>query len=51
MSPCKGIEGQQAEFQAEFFKNLFSLTVERSRENYVLLYQNSIRKYEDDVEH
>ena len=33
------------------FKNLFPTTVERSGGNYDLLYQNSIRKYEDDLEH
>ena len=35
--------------QAEIFENLFSLTTERGGEsNYDLLYQNSIRLYEDD---
>ena len=38
--------------QAEIFENLFSLTTERGGEsNYDLLYQNSIRLYEDDLEH
>ena len=38
--------------QAEIFENLFSLTTERGGEsNYDLLYQNSIRIYEDDLEH
>ena len=37
--------------QAKFFENLFPPTAERSGENYDLLYQNSIRKYEDDLEH
>ena len=36
---------------AEFFENLFSPTTETGRENYDLLYQNPIRKYEDDLEH
>ena len=39
-----------SELQAEFFGNLFPLTAERGRQNYDLLYQNSIRKYEDDLE-
>ena len=33
-----------------FFKICFRQD-ERDRENYDLLYQNSIRKYEDDLEH
>ena len=37
--------------QAEFFENLFPQTAERGGENYDLLYQSSIRKYEDDLEH
>ena len=36
---------------AEFFENLFPPTSERDGENYDLLYQNSLRKYEDDLEH
>ena len=40
-----------SELQAEFFENLFPPTAERGGENYDLLYQNSIRKYEDDLEH
>ena len=40
-----------SELQAEYFENLFPPTVERSWENYDLLYQNSIRKYEDGLEH
>ena len=31
---------------AEFFENLFPPTAERGGENYDLLYQNSIRKYD-----
>ena len=34
-----------------FFKNLFPPTAERGGGNYDLLYQNSIRKYEDDLGH
>ena len=34
-----------------FLENLFSSTAERDGRNYDLLYQNSIRKYEDDLEH
>ena len=33
------------------FNNLFPPTVERGRGNTDLLYQNSVRKYEDDLEH
>ena len=33
------------------FKNLFPPTAERGGGNYDLLYQNSVRKYEDDLEH
>ena len=33
------------------FKNLFPPTVERDIGNYDLLYQNSVRKYEDDLEY
>ena len=40
-----------SKLQAEFFENLFPPTAERSGENYDLLYQNSIRKYVDDLEH
>ena len=36
---------------AEFFENLLPPTAERDGESYDLLYQNSIRKYEDDLEH
>ena len=39
------------ELQAELLENLFPLTAERGGENYDLLYQNSIRKYGDDLEH
>ena len=34
-----------------FFENLFPPTAVRGGENYDLLYQNSIRKYEDDLGH
>ena len=37
--------------QAELFKNLFLPTAENNCENYDLLYQNSIKKYEDNLEH
>ena len=33
------------------FENLFPPTAERRRGNYDLLYQNSVKKYEDDLEH
>ena len=36
---------------AECFENLFPPAAERGGETYDLLYQNSIRKYEDDLEH
>ena len=41
----------QSERQVELFENLFPPTAEWGGENYDLLYQNSIRKYEDDLEH
>ena len=34
-----------------YFGNLFSQTTERGGENYDLLYKNSVRKYEDGLEH
>ena len=34
-----------------FFENLFPPTAQMGGGNYDLLYQNSIRKYEDDLEH
>ena len=34
-----------------FFRNLFPSTPERCGENYDLVYQNSIRKDENDLEH
>ena len=40
-----------SKLQANFFVNLFPPVAERVGENYDLLYQNSIRKYEDDLEH
>ena len=39
------------ELNAEFLENLFTPNGERSGENYVLFYHNSIRKYEDDLEY
>ena len=33
------------------FKNMFPPTPERGGGNYDLLYQNSVQKYEDDLEH
>ena len=33
------------------FENLFPSTAERSGGNYELFYQDSIRKYDDDLEH
>ena len=33
------------------FENLFPPTAESGRGNYDLLYQNSVREYEDDLEH
>ena len=33
------------------FENPFPTTEERGEESYDLLYQNSVRKYEDDLEH
>ena len=38
-----------SKLQAEFFENLFSPTAERGGENYDLLYQNSVRKYENNL--
>ena len=38
-------------FQAEFFENLISPNSRKGRRNYDLLYQNSTRKYEDNLEH
>ena len=40
-----------SKLQARFFENLFPPTAERGGENHDLIYQNSIRKYEDDLEH
>ena len=40
-----------AKLQVEFSENLFSPTVERSGENYDLLYLNLIRNFEDNLEH
>ena len=39
-----------SKFEAEFFENLFPQS-EKGGENYDLLYQNSIREYEDDLKH
>ena len=33
------------------FKNLFPLTAERGGEKFDLIYQNSVKKYEDDLGH
>ena len=33
------------------FQNLFPQTAESGRGKYDLIYQNSVRKYEDDLEH
>ena len=40
-----------SKLQAELFGNLLPSTAEMVGENYDLLYQNLIRKYEDDLEH
>ena len=40
-----------SKFQADFFENLFPPTAETGRQNYELLYQNSIRNYEGDLKH
>ena len=40
-----------SKLQVEFFENLFPPTAERGGQNYDLIYQNSIRKYEDGLEH
>ena len=40
-----------SKLQAEFLEILFPPRAERSGENYDLLYQNSIKKYEDELEH
>ena len=40
----------QFPLQAEFFENLFPQD-KRGGENYSLIYQNSIRKSRDDLEH
>ena len=40
-----------SKLQADFLENLFLQTAERVGENYDLLHQNSVRKYEDDLEH
>ena len=42
---------RHSKLQTEFFENLFHPTAERGGENYDLLCQNSIRKYEDDLEY
>ena len=38
-----------SELQGEYFENQFRPTAERLIENYDLLYQNSIRKYADNL--
>ena len=40
-----------SELHAELFKNLSPPTTEKGGENYDLLYQNLIRKNQDDLEH
>ena len=40
-----------SKLQAEFFEDLFPPAAERDGKKYDLLYQNSIRKYEDDLDH
>ena len=40
----------QWKLQEEVFVNLFPSTAQRGGENYNLLYQDSVRKYEDDLE-
>ena len=40
-----------SKLQAEFLENLFVPTAERGGENYDLLYQNSIKKDEGNLEH
>ena len=40
-----------SKLQTKFFENLFPPTAERGGESFVLLYQNSVRKFEDDLEH
>ena len=42
---------RRSKLQAELCKNLFSTVAERGGENYDLLYQNSIRKYKNDLGH
>ena len=38
-------------WKSECFENLCPSTEERGGESYALLYQNSIRRYEDELEH
>ena len=40
-----------SKLQPEFLENLFPQTGRKCYENYDLLYQNSIRKYEDDLDY
>ena len=40
-----------SKLRVELFKNLFPPRQKRGGENYDLLYQNLIKKYEDDLEH
>ena len=42
---------RQSKLQTELCKNLFSMVAERGGENFDLLYQNSVRKYKDDLGH
>ena len=54
--PGKCIESRHSsvlhsKLHAEFFENLFPATAESGGENYDLLYQNSIKKYVNGLEH
>ena len=40
-----------SKLQVELFEKMFPPTAESGGEKYDLLYQNSIRKYQDDLEH
>ena len=42
---------RHSKLKRKLFENLFPPTDETCRENYDLLYQNLIRKHEDDLEH
>ena len=51
LSSCPGQKEITHSPRQHSFANLFPPTAERSGGNYDLLYQNSVRKYEDDLEH